>query len=105
VIEITGPTLPFETWTHVVASYSAISGVRLWVSGSLVSGSLFSASGPFGYIASGEANTITLGSSLAGTSSCLTGPIRKGQFYGMMDELRVYSRELNACDVYALANP
>ncbi len=100
VIGITGPTLPFETWTHVVTSYSAISGIRLWVSGSLVS-----ASGPFGYIASGEANTITLGSSLAGTSSCLTGPIRKGQFYGMMDELRVYSRELNACDIYALANP
>jgi hypothetical protein len=75
-----------------------------------VNGSLANASGPFTYAASDAANTITLGSSLNGTSlngtsSCDTDPIQKGQFYGMMDELRVYSRELSICDVYALANP
>jgi hypothetical protein len=36
------------------------------------------------------------------SSTCTTDPIRKGQFYEMMDELRVYSRELNAADVDAL---
>ncbi len=100
VTAITGHKLPFETWTHVVTSYSAIHGIRLWVNGSL-----FNSSGLFTYASSNASNTITLGSSLAGTSLCTTGPIRMGQFYGMMDELRVYSRELNACDVNALANP
>jgi len=87
-------------WTHIVTSYSATNGVRLWVNGTLIGWS-----GPFVYASSNVPNTITLGSSLSGTSPCSTGSIVKGQFYGMMDELRVYSRELNASDVYALANP
>ena len=41
----------------------------------------------------------------SGTGYCQGGPTEKGQFYGIMDELRIYSRELNASDVYALANP
>jgi len=35
---------------------------------------------------------------------CTVAPVVKEQFYGMVDELRVYSREPNASDVYALAN-
>ena len=89
-----------NTWTHVVTSYSVSSGIRLWVNGSLVN-----VSGPFTYISSGVPNTITLASSLNGTSACIAGAVNKGQFYGMMDEVRVYSRELNASDVDALANP
>jgi len=99
-VSIIGPTLPLEVWTHIVTSYSITNGVRLWVNGTFVN-----SSGPFAYISSGVPNTITLGSSLAGTSLCHVGPVEKGQFYGMMDELRVYSRELNESDVYALANP
>jgi hypothetical protein len=87
-------------WTHVVTSYSATNGVRLWVNGTLVN-----SSNPFTYGSSGVPDTITLGSSLNGTSICASGLIDKGQFYGEMDELRVYSRELNASDVYTLANP
>jgi hypothetical protein len=65
-----------------------------------VNGSLTNASDPFAYATSGVADTITLGSSLNGTSNCAAGPDQKGQFYGMMDELRVYLRELNASNVY-----
>ncbi len=100
VVSVTGPKLPFEAWTHVVTSYSATNGLRLWVNGTLVS-----SLNPFTYGSSGVPDTITLGSSLNGTSECYGGPVEAGQFYGKMDELRVYSRELNASDVYALANP
>ena len=89
-----------STWTHVVTSYSNISGVRLWVNGSLVN-----SSGPFAYAPSNNYNSITLGSSLQGTSRCSSYPVNIGQFYGMMDELRIYSRELEDYDVYKLANP
>jgi len=100
VVSIMGPILPFEAWTHVVTSYSATNGLRLWVNGTLVN-----SSNPFTYVSSGVPDTITLGSSLNGTLISISGLIDKGQFYGKMDELRVYSRELNASDVYALANP
>jgi hypothetical protein len=99
-VSLMGPILPLQVWTHVVTSYSVTNGLRLWVNGTLVS-----SSSRFTYVPSWVPNTITLGSSLNGTSSCNGGPVNKGQFYGKMDELRVYSRELNATDVYALANP
>jgi len=99
-VSLMGPILPLQVWTHVVTSYSATNGLRLWVNGTLVS-----SLNPFTYGSSGVPDTITLGSSLNGTSTCYTGPIETGQFYGKMDELRVYSRELNASDVYTLANP
>lgn len=100
VISVIGPILPLEMWTHVVTSYSDTNGIRLWINGTLIN-----SSGQFTYMSSGVPNTITLGSSLNGTSTCAADPIVMGQFYGMMDELRVYSRELNASDIYTLANP
>jgi hypothetical protein len=100
VVQVIGPIIPLATWTHVVTSYSATNGVRLWINGTLIG-----STGPFQYSPSGAYNTITLGNSLAGRVSCASGSIVKGQFYGMMDELRVYARELNATDVYTLANP
>ena len=87
-------------WTHIVNSYDAANGLHLWVNGSLVN-----ASGPFTYVPSNVPNFITLASPLNGTGMCQPGSIQVGQFYGIIDELRIYSRALNASDVYALANP
>ena len=97
---VTGPVLPIGVWTHVVTSYSATNGIRLWINGTLIG-----TTGAFTYSPSTVPNTITLGSSLGGQSYCAYGTIVKGQFYGMMDEFRVYARELNSTDVYTLANP
>jgi len=99
-VAVTGPIIPLGTWTHVVTSYSSTNGIRLWVNGTLIG-----STGPFAYSPSGAYNTITIGNSLAGQVGCATGSIQLGQFYGMIDELRVYARELNATDVYTLANP
>ncbi len=99
MVSITGPTLPLGVWIHVVTSYSVTNGVRLWVNGTLIG-----SSGSISYASSSVPNTITLGSALDGTSVCLAGLVAEGQFYGMIDELRIYSRELNASDVHALVN-
>jgi len=99
-VAVVGPIIPLATWTHVVTSYSSTNGIRLWVNGTLIG-----SSGPFHYSPSGAYNTIILGNSLAGQLTCAGGSIVKGQFYGMIDELRVYARELNATEVYTLANP
>ena len=97
---VIGPKLELSTWTHIVTSYSNANGVRLWVNGTLIN-----SSGSFSYNPSHVSNSLTLGSSLHGIGHCSALPVDIGQFYGMMDELRVYSRELDACEVYQLANP
>jgi hypothetical protein len=66
-------------------------------------GTLINSSSSFNYAFSGVPNAIILGFSLAGTRMFTAASVLKEQFYGMVDELRVYSRELNASDVYALA--
>ena len=99
-VPIIGPVVPLAIWTHIVTSYSDSNGVRLWINGALIG-----STGPFAYAPSSAPNTITLGNSLSGLATCAAGMVTKGQFYGMMDELRVYSRELNAAEVAALANP
>lgn len=99
-VAVTGPIIPVGTWTNLVTSYSATNGIRLWINGTLIG-----SSGPFAYYPSQAYDTVTLGNSLQGTSICATGNVVKGQFYGMMDELYIYARELNATEVYALANP
>lgn len=99
-VPITGPVVPLTVWTHVVSSYSPTNGMRMWINGTLIG-----STGSFAYAPSTAPNTITLGSSLSGITGCANTNIVKGQFYGMMDELRVYSRELNASEVAALANP
>ena len=97
---VSGPVIPLATWVHLVTSYSATNGIRLWVNGTLIG-----SSGPFTYSPSSAPNTIIAGSALGSVGSCATGNIVHGQFYGRLDELRVYARELNAADVFALANP
>lgn len=99
-VAVTGPVIPLATWTHLVTSYSATNGIRLWVNGTLIG-----SSGPFSYTPSGVPNTIIAGSALNSTGFCATGNINHGQFYGRLDELKIYARELNATEVFALANP
>ena len=98
-VGVSGPTLYLETWTHIVSSFSRMNGVRLWVNGTLIG-----STGPFGYWPSGVPNTISLGNSPLGPRGCASGNILKGQFYGKIDEFRVYSRELNRSEVSVLFN-
>ena len=97
---IMGPHIPITSWTHILTSYTSASGISLWVNGSFIG-----STGPFTYLSSETVNTITLGNSLLGTTTCAHGNIAIGQFYGMLDEVRIYSRQLNLSEILALANP
>lgn len=99
VIAITGPAIPSGTWTHVATSYSSTNGIRLWINGTYTN-----SSSPFTYSPSNVPNIITVGSSLNATNSCKNSYIESGQFYGMIDELKIFSRELSQTDVSLLAN-
>ncbi|CAF1208575.1 unnamed protein product [Didymodactylos carnosus] len=99
LLSVTGPPVSVNVWTHVVETYSFTNGVRMYINGVL-----YSSTGSFSYTASGVPNTITLGNPLNGTG-CASSPIVPGQYYGAIDEFRVYSRELNSTDAYSLAHP
>lgn len=100
-VSITGPLVIPNVWTHLVVTYGSSNGLRLWVNGAQYG----AASGGYTYTAATVPVTATLGSSTGGTGNCATGVITMGQFHGYLDEFRLYSRELSASDVSALANP
>lgn len=101
IVAITGPAAVTNVWTHVVLTYGSANGIRLWINGAQYG----SASGAFTYGAAGYPVTTILGSSLNGTGICATSAITMGQYSGYMDEFQLYSRELSASDISALANP
>lgn len=98
-VPVTGPTVPLNSWTHVVGTYSLANGERLYVNGTLRA-----SVGGFSFAAGTVPMTLTLGSSLQGTGVCNTGTIQMGRFYGALDEFYVYARELTAAEVTAHAN-
>ena len=99
-VTILGPTISLGVWTHIVTSYSATTGLRLWVNGVLIGTSAL-----FNYAAANIPAWITVGFTPAASLACARGSVSIGQFYGMIDELKVHSRELSTADVFALANP
>ena len=97
---ISGPTIFLNQWSHVVVTYSLNNGLRFYVNGSL-----FSSSSTFSYSASGNVNYLFLGSSLGGSPFCGLPTIFNGQYTGLLDEFRIYSREITLSEVFDLANP
>ena len=81
--------LPLNTWTHVCMTYSSTNGIRLFVNGLLViSNNVFT-----DYKASSDRCTITIGTSLN----------QNAQFHGMIDDLKIFSRELNSIEIQQFA--
>jgi hypothetical protein len=98
---LTGPILQTNVWMHVVHTYSSCNGIRLYLNGTL-----FSQSSPFWYSASGSPNYMYLGSfPLPVCVSPVNNVISMGQYYGLLDEFHLFSREITAAEVYALAQP
>lgn len=95
VFSIVGPTVLPNTWTHVVSTYSPSNGQRLFVNGV----QYVSSTGSYNFIASGNPMTITLGSSLSRGINCGSSILRLGQYFGALDEFRVYARELTTTEI------
>ncbi|CAM4846009.1 unnamed protein product [Rotaria magnacalcarata] len=100
-VPITGPIVQLNSWIHVAATYSSSNGERLYVNGSQYG----SSSSAYSFAVGGVPMTVTLGSSLLGVGACNTGTIQMNQYNGLLDEFRVYARELTAAEISALANP
>lgn len=100
-ISIVGPVVSLLSWTHVAVTYSSNNGQRLYINGTLYD----SSAEAFDFIMGGVLMTITLGSSLAGTYKCTSGPIMIGQYQGLLDEFQLYARELTEVEITILSNP
>ena len=99
VHRVLGPAVPANTWTHAAATYSRTNGLRLYVNGTLAS-----TSSPFSFVGSTTPDYLFVGSPLAAINFPWWSDIN-GQYSGVVDELRVYSRELSIDDIVSLANP
>ena len=103
--EVIGPIINVNNWTHIATTYSTANGVRLYVNGFLVG-----TTGSKTYDASESVNILTLGNSLQGKplgspgGTCNSQSIDPRVYYGMIDEFRVYAKELSIGEVWNLAN-
>ena len=99
LVRVAGPVAPANDWTHVAVTYSLISGLHLYVNGTLIDASM-----PFSFLSSGTPIYLLLGNPDFGGVCSLTFD-SCGPYVGAVDEFRLYSRELTPVDVVALANP
>ena len=92
--EVVGRILPINVWTHIVHTYSITNGLRLYINGTLngITNSM-------AYSPSNEVNILTLGNALQGNIGNVSNV-----YYGLIDEFRVYTRELNITNIQALTN-
>ena len=99
VRSVIGPAVVANNWTHVAVTYSSTNGLRLYVNGTLTNTSV-----PFSFVPSGTPLFLLLGNPNA-SMVCASTLETYGPYTGALDEFRLYSRELAALDVAALACP
>lgn len=109
VVNVQGPVIPINTWTHIAVVYMISNGIRLYINGQFSVSS--SNTGNLNLYDTTSANYITLGNvgSLGpvGSISCANGAVSvlPGSFTGLIDEFRLYNRELDNQEICVLANP
>lgn len=91
--------LSLTTFSHVVQTWSSINGLQLYVNNILVGSQTIATTT---VSSSTWINYITIGSCLNGCGTCNSGQISSGQFIGIIDDFRIYIRELTISDVCAL---
>jgi Concanavalin A-like lectin/glucanases superfamily len=90
--------LLLNTWTHIAQTFSTSNGIRLYINGVIAATASASTGRPVGPFA-------IIGASPSGTTACSAGSISRGQFYGSVDEFRVFRNQLTANDICRLAYP
>ena len=98
-ISIAGPSVTANSWTHAGVTYRSTNGHRLYANGGL-----WNSEGPNLYASSGVANYPFVGNPLGGTY-CAGANLGNGHYSGVLDEFRLYSRELTAAQIFTLPNP
>ena len=82
-------------WTHVVYTYSAVTGARFFINGNLIQNLQAIIT------ASASIPTLTIGGQPSSTPSCPNVP---GRYEGLIDEVKIYNRELSSADIDDLTN-
>jgi hypothetical protein len=93
-ISILGPVINTHVWIHIVQTYSITNGFNLYFNGTFINGT--------GSIISMNANqsqTITLGNC---SYICTWDLTNNSHYIGLIDEFRIYSKELNLTDIQSL---
>ena len=93
----TGPVLALHAWSHVVLTWRADDGARLYVGDKRVASAVPSAPAEHHRLAPAAPMYLFLGSSHQ--SFCWTHALDAGDWNGALDELRVYDYALDANDV------
>jgi hypothetical protein len=104
-----GPIMTANTWTHIVLTYSSVNGLTLYTNGTLRGVTTPFSSFPLSSPDYKVRPYMTVGNQ--GTSSsipaCTGGSpsLSSAAYQGIIDELRVYSRELSITEICSLFNP
>ena len=99
LVDVTGPTVSTDVWTHIVQTYSSNNGMRLFINGNL-----YNQSRVFIYSASAAPNSLFVG--YFPLPVCVANSsIALGQYYGLIDEFYLFARDLTPIEVFQLANP
>ncbi|CAF5107276.1 unnamed protein product, partial [Rotaria sp. Silwood1] len=106
---IGGPIMSTSIWTHIVLTYSSSNGMALYTNGTLhVVNDAFTSFPSNGIVFTSRPYMIVGNPSTTGSvpSSCLvTSPaLSPGHYQGIIDDLRIYSRELTSSEVCSLYN-
>ena len=101
-----GPILPVNSWTHIVLTYSSVNGLALYTNGTLqdIHNPFFSFPTTTPDYKIRPYMTVGNPSTTSSVTTCLIGsPSLYPQAYqGVIDELRVYSRELSSNEICSL---
>lgn len=100
VISLFGPTIVPQQWTHVAFTYSSANGMKLYVNGTLIN-----STAPFTYTSNRAYMYVTLGTIATINQACVGTPSGNASYDGLLDEFRLYSRELSSNEIICLANP
>lgn len=97
---IIGPILSVRTWTHLGYTYSTTNGIRMYISGNL-----FGTTGAVSFGSSGTIDWLSIGSYVGSYCGVGSGSIYPVSYFGVIDELYVFRRELTSSEIVSLANP
>lgn len=108
-VSIGGPIMSINTWTHIVLTYSSSNGMALYTNGTLRAYNNGFLSFPSNIYASTSRPYMTVGSPTTTGSIpiCLVASpiLSPAPYQGLIDELRIYSRELTITEICSLFNP
>ena len=99
IVNVVGPVIPTDSWTHAAVTFSGANGLRLYVNGTFTT-----ASASFSFNPGEQPMHLFVGSPSSSITAVATY-VNSGPYSGAVDELRVYSRQLSDGDIAALANP